>query len=495
MNIAQLCFILLTVGSLAIVGVAARRRIAGADELYTGGSRLRAWQNGLALSGDYLSAAAFLGAAGMWVGQGYDSLIYAVGTLAGWPLLMILLADRLRELGRYTVADVLEHRFPGRPVRLMSSAASLLITGFYLTVQMVAGGKLMALLFGIPYPAALAGLSALILLYATAGGMRATTWAQMAKAALLLATASALAAGVWLRHDGGLGGLIADVIARHPAGAGILQPSPAMSSPWEVLSLGIGLVFGLLGLPHVLMRFFTVPDAATARRSVAWATGLIALMFTLNALIGAGAIVYVNANPAFHDAQGHLTGGGNMVVLHLADYLGGELFRAVVSAVAFATLLAVVAGLTLAGSATIGHDIYARLIRGRIADNEELAAARLASVGLVVGAALLALACEQQNIAFLMGLAFAVSASAQAPVLILTLYWPGFTRRGALWTGWTGMAASAFAVFSGPAFAGGGRSWHFPLANPTLFSLSLALAAGLLASRLERQSHHPGTAP
>ncbi len=487
MTAAQWCFVVLVGASVLLVLASRVKSQGGVSGFYTGGGHFKAWQNGLALSGDYLSAAAFLGAAGMVVSQGYDSLVYAVGTLAGWPLLMLLLAEPLRRQGRYTVADVLEQHFPQRSVRLMTSLTSLLVCASYLTIQMVAGGKMMSVLFGFSYPAALAVVSVLILLYVLPGGMRATTWIQMIKAVLLLGSAALLAVGTLLR-GGDPATLVHNVVAVHPAGAAILQPSSALGSPWEVLSLGLGLVLGLLGLPHILMRFFTVADPATARHSVAWATGLIALMFTFNALIGAGAILYVMTDPLVHDAGGKVIGGGNMVLLHLAKTLWGPMAQAAISAIAFATLLAVVAGLTMAGAATLGHSVYARLwCRTTPSEPRLLLASRLGAVLLVASGAGLALLLEQQNVAFLLGLAFAIAASSQAPVLLLTLYWPGFTRQGALWTGWVGMLAATLAILTGPALFPGHGGLHFPLANPALFSVPLACLAGLAASWLERR--------
>jgi cation/acetate symporter len=480
----------IVIGASLLITRRAARLSRTPQQFFRAGMQVGGWQNGLALAGDYLSAAAFLGAAGLVLAQGYDSLVYAVATLAGWPLLLLLLAEKLREQGHYTVADVLARRFPQRSLRLMSALNTVLITLFYLIVQMVGAGKLIELMFGLPYSAAVVLVGVLMTVYVGLGGMLATTWVQMLKATLMLLAAILLAAGV-LAHTGwSLHELLRQTVARHPSGAAVLLPSRALGGPLEVLSLALGLVLGLLGLPHVLMRFFTVPDARAARVSVCWATGIIALFFTLNIVIGAGGIALVAGRPAFLDAAGKLVGGGNMVALHLARVVGGEGLMAAVAAVAFATMLAVVAGLTLAGASAIGHDVYGVLWRRERAEGgRELLVTRLAALGLGLAAIALSTLFQQQNIAFMMGLAFALAASANFPVLLLCLFWPGLTARGALACGIAGMGASALAILTGPTvWVGVLGHPHpvFPLANPALFSVAFAFAAGGLVSRLTR---------
>ncbi|OWY37711.1 cation acetate symporter [Xenophilus sp. AP218F] len=486
MTPATLFFILFAALTLAITRLAAPRT-ATARDFYIAGGHIPAWQNALALAGDYLSAAAFLGAAGMYLSQGYDSLAYAVGTLAGWPLLLLLLAEKLRERGRYTVAGILTQRFDDDRVRLLSVASSLTVTLFYLIVQMVGAGKLIELLFGLPYLAAVSLVGALMVAYVSLGGMLATTWVQMSKAALLFGCALLLAGGVLLRFGGSPAALF-DAVAALKGEAAFL-PSPALSSPVEVLSLGVGLSLGLLGLPHVLMRFFTVGDARAARRSVSLATVLVAAFFALNIVIGYGAAALIGPDVRFHAPDGKLLGGGNMAAIHLAGLLGGPIGQGLVAAVAFATILAVVAGLAMAGASAISHDIYACwLRRGQASERQELAVSRWATLALGAAALLLSTLFQNLNIAFMMGLAFAIAASANFPLLLLALNWRGFTARGALWGGCAGMGSAILLIAAGPAvWVGvlGHAAPLFPYANPALFSVPLAFVAAWLGSRYD----------
>jgi cation/acetate symporter len=471
-----------------LITAAAARKNRSARDFYTAGGQLPGWMNGIALAGDYLSAAAFLGSAGMYLGLGYDSLVYAVGTLAGWPLLLLLMAEKLRRLGRYTVADVLAQRFPERRIRLMTTLSSLTVTLFYLIVQMVGAGKLIELLFGLPYLEAVALVGLLMVCYVSLGGMLATTWVQMTKALLMMATGLVLAVGVLHRYAGNPARLF-DAAAQAAPAQNIFLPSHALSNPLDVLSLGLGLTLGLLGLPHVLMRFLTVPDARAARHSVGWATGLVTVFFTLNIVVGYGALALVSPNAQFHDAAGKLLGGSNMAAIHLADLLGGATLQGLVAAVAFATILAVVAGLTMAGASAISHDLYAnwQLERGRPADERrELSVSRWATLGLGLAAVLLSTWFQNQNVSFLLGLAFALSASSQFPVLILALHWPGLSARGAWWGGISGILASLLLIGAGPAVwveVLGFSKPLFPYANPALFSVPLAFLGAWLGSR------------
>jgi len=492
MSPAALLFILFVLLTLGVTRLAARRQGGGATAFYTAGGRLAGWQNGLALAGDYLSAAAFLGAAGLYFTSGYDSAVYAVGTLFGWPLLLILLAGRLRAEGEYTLAGVLAKRFDSRAVRGLAAASSLTVTLFYLIVQMVGAGKLVALLFGLPYAAAVSIVGVLMVLYAVGGGMLATSWVQMIKAVLLFGCGGALAAGVLVAHGGSITALFADAAAHSGHGAAVFLPSKALSDPVEVLSLGIGLVLGLLGLPHVLMRFVTVPNARAAHRSAVWATGLIALFFAMNLVIGYGAMALLPAHAELFDAAGKLTGGSNMAAVQLARVLGGEALAGFVAAVAFATILAVVAGLALAGASVVSHDLYAGLLRrGRADAATELRLARWAVVALGALAVALSLAFRDQNVAFLFGLAFALAASSNFPLLLLGLFWPKLTARGVITGGVVGIAASVGLIVAGPAVwvaVLGFKAPLFPYASPALFSVPLAFAAAMFTSLADRAS-------
>ena len=483
MTPASIFFLLFVASSLLLTLFAAKRTHSALD-FYTAGGQLPAWQNGLALAGDYLSAAAFLGAIGMYVGQGYDSLVYAVGTLAGWPLLMLLLADKLRALGRYSVAEVLNSRFDDQRVRLLGVVSSLTVTLCYLVVQLVGAGKLLQLLFGLPYLFAVGLVISLMVLQVALGGMLATSWIQMVKAVLMMLCALLLAGGVLSRF-----GFSAPALFEHVAQLGhgqLLLPGKALSNPVEALSLGLGLSLGLLGLPHVLMRFFTVADSRAARRSAGWATCLIGLFFSLNIIIGYGAAVLLAPQSQFHDAAGKLLGGDNMAALHLASLLGGSWLQALIAGVAFATILAVVTGLAVAGASSIGHDLYALwLCRGQADPKREWQLSRLASLLLGVVALLLSTCFQNLNIAFLVGLAFAIAASSNFPVLLLSLYWPRLRVAGVLAGGYGGMLAALLCILTGPAvwvgILGHARPL-FPYANPALFCVPLAFAAAWLAS-------------
>lgn len=454
------------------------------DCFYRASGKLSAWQNGLALAGDYLSAAAFLGATGLMVERGYDALVYAVGTLAGWPLLLLLLADKLRESGRFTVADVLASRFPGPGIRHSFALSTLLIVMFYLIVQLVGAGKLLELLFGIAYIEAVLLVGGLTILTVGLGGMLATTWIQMLKASLLIACALVLSIGVLSKSGFSLSHLLQQAASLQTGTSRLFLPSPALSNPWEVISLGLGLVLGLLGLPHILIRFYTVRDTAAARRSACWATGLIALFFTFNLVIGAGAIVHVSHNPALPGPHGSLPGGNNMAIIHLARLIGGPLLQDIVCSIVFATILAVVAGLTLAGTSSICHDVFTPLAKQP--GPASLRPARLATILLVLIALLLSTAFQQQNIAVLMGLAFALAASGPCPALLLGLFWPGLTAKGAIAANLAGIISAALMILFGPAVwvaHFGFAQPVFPLENPALCSVPLALLAAWIVSR------------
>ena len=480
----KLLFPLVFVALSLFLSLRAARRTRSVHAFFTAGGGVGTWQNGLALAGDYLSAAAFLGAAGMVATQGYDSIVYAVGTLLGWPLLLLLFSEKLRALGRYTVADVVASRFPGKGVRLMTAANSLVVTVLYLVMQMVGAGKLMQLLFGLPYGVSIALVGGLMLLYVGVGGMTATTWVQVLKA-LCMFGCSLLLSALVLWRLGGLGALF-EAAGATSRGEAVFMPSPALSNPWEVASLGVGLSLGLLGLPHVLMRFFTVPDTHTARRSAGVASALIALFFSLNIVIGYGALALVAENPSYVDASGHLLGGSNMAAVHLAHNLGGGPLEGLVAAVVLATLLAVVSGLAMSGAATLAHDLYSQVFaRSPPSDAHKLRVSRAATLGLGLLAMALSALVQNLNLAFLMGLAFAVAASSHFPVLFLTLFWRGFSPRGALAAGTVGSLVALSCILTGPTVwvaIFGNATPLFPLENPALVSVPVALLAGLLGS-------------
>lgn len=478
LNIAAvIMFLIFVTATLGITFWAAKRNQTASD-YYTAGGGITGFQNGLAIAGDYMSAASFLGISGLVYLSGYDGLIYSIGFLIGWPLILFLIAERLRNLGRYTFADVASYRLGQLPIRTLSAFGSLAVVALYLIAQMVGAGKLIQLLFGLPYELAVVLVGILMILYVTYGGMLATTWVQIIKAVLLLLGASFMAFMVLQHVDFNLNTLFQQAVAVHPKGLAIMSPGGLVSDPVSAISLGVALIFGTAGLPHILMRFFTVADAKEARKSVFYATGFIGYFYILTFVIGFGAIVLISTNPEFLDAKGLLVGGNNMAAIHLSKAVGGDLFLGFISAVAFATILAVVSGLTLAGASAISHDLYASVIKhGQVTDNDEMRVSKISTVILGVVAILLGILFEQQNIAFMVGLAFAIAASANFPVLILSMYWKNLTTRGAFIGGFTGLLTAIALVITGPIVwvdILGNESALFPYKYPALFSVSIA---------------------
>jgi cation/acetate symporter len=480
---AIVMFLMFVAGTLGITFWAARRT-KSADDYYAAGGGITGFQNGLAIAGDFMSAASFLGIVGLIYSAGFDGLIYSVGVLAGWPIILFLIAERVRNLGRYTFADVVSFRLQQTPIRIFAACGSLTVVAFYLIAQMVGAGKLIQLLFGLPYSVAVILVGVLMIVYVTFGGMLATTWVQIIKAVLLLSGATLMAGTALWIHGFDFGTMIVRAVENHPKGTAIMAPGGLVEEPISAVSLGMALMFGTAGLPHILMRFFTVADAKQARKSVFVATGFIGYFYILTVVIGFGAIALVATNtlylaPTQKDAIA-LIGGSNMAALYLADTTLGSLFLGFISAVAFATILAVVAGLALAGASAVSHDLYASVFRrGRASDQEELRVSRVATVILGLVAIVLGILFEQQNIAFLAGLTLAVAASANFPVLLLAMYWPGLTTRGALIGGFMGLITAVVLVILGPAvWVGvlGHATPAFPYAHPALFSMTVAFA-------------------
>jgi len=496
-------FVLLT---LWITKWAAARTRSAAD-FYTAGGGITGFQNGLAIAGDYMSAASFLGISAAVMINGYDGLIYSIGFLVGWPILTFLMAERLRNLGKFTFADVAAYRFKQGPIRAFAASGTLVVVAFYLIAQMVGAGQLIKLLFGLEYWIAVVVVGVLMMVYVLFGGMTATTWVQIIKAALLLGGATFMALMV-LAHYGfsperlfaaavevkTLAALNAgkDASQAGVLGQSIMGPGNFIKDPISAISFGMALMFGTAGLPHILMRFFTVPDAREARKSVFWATSWIGYFYILTFIIGFGAIVLVSTNPQFLDAAGALIGGGNMAAVHLADAVGGNVFLGFMSAVAFATILAVVAGLTLSGTSAVSHDIYATLVKdGNATREQEMKVAKITTVILGIVAVVLGIAFEKQNIAFMVSLAFAVAASANFPVLFMSVLWKGCTTRGAMIGGFAGLISAVALTVVSPsvweATLGNpvGSAW-FPYASPALFSMTIGFVAIWLFSVTDR---------
>ena len=480
LNISAIIMFVLFVGATLCITYWASKRNKSAADYYAAGGKITGFQNGLAIAGDYMSAASFLGISALVYTSGYDGLIYSIGFLVGWPIILFLIAERLRNLGKYTFADVASYRLGQAQIRSLSACGSLVVVAFYLIAQMVGAGKLIQLLFGLDYHVAVILVGILMCLYVLFGGMLATTWVQIIKAVLLLSGATFMAVMVMKHVNFDFNSLFAEAVKVHPKGEAIMSPGGLVKDPISAFSLGLALMFGTAGLPHILMRFFTVSDAKEARKSVLYATGFIGYFYILTFIIGFGAILLVSTNPAFKDAAGALLGGNNMAAVHLADAVGGSIFLGFISAVAFATILAVVAGLTLAGASAVSHDLYASVIKkGKANDKDEIRVSKITTVILGVLAIGLGILFESQNIAFMVGLAFSIAASCNFPVLLLSMYWKNLTTRGAMIGGWMGLVSAVGLMILGPTI------WvqilhHekaiFPYEYPALFSMIIAFA-------------------
>lgn len=474
---------------LATLGITywAASRTKSAKDFYAAGGGITGFQNGLAIAGDYMSAASFLGITGMVYAKGYDGLIYSIGFLVGWPVILFLMSEQLRNLGKYTFADVAAFRFSQKPIRVFSAVAALSVVLFYLIAQMVGAGALIQTLFGLDFMYAVVIVGVLMMAYVMFGGMLATTWVQIIKAVLLLSGASFMALATMYLMDFSFEKLFETAITKHALGDKIMYVGGLVSDPVSAISLGMALMFGTAGLPHILMRFFTVPDAKEARKSVFYATGFIGYFYILTFIIGFGAIAFVLGNPDYFK-DGKLIGGGNMPAIHLAHALGGDLFLGFISAVAFATILAVVSGLTLAGASAISHDVYANVINPNATEQQEIRMSKIATFVLALMAIWLGIQFEKSNVAFLVGLAFTVAASATFPVLIMSMYFRGMTTKGAICGGTLGLVSAIGLIVLGPGVwkaVFGNAEAIFPYSNPALFTMTLAFAAIYLRSKFD----------
>jgi cation/acetate symporter len=497
-------------GTLWITKWAATKTKSAAD-FYTGGGGITGFQNGLAIAGDYMSAASFLGISAAVMAAGYDGLIYSIGFLVGWPVITFLMAERLRNLGKFTFADVAGYRFQQGPIRAFAASGTLVVVAFYLIAQMVGAGQLIKLLFGLEYWMAVVIVGGLMMVYVLFGGMTATTWVQIIKACLLLAGVTFMAIMVMSQFGFSPEALFAKGVQvkaqiaqnggktaeeAQKIGLAIMGPGGFIKDPISAISFGIALMFGTAGLPHILMRFFTVPDAKEARKSVFWATTWIGYFYVLIFIIGFGAITLVLTNPEYADtAKGVINGGAgtaNMAAVLVAKAVGGNVFYGFISAVAFATILAVVAGLTLSGASAVSHDVYATLIKKGNADSKaELKVSRITTVCLGILAVTLGIVFEKQNIAFMVSLAFAIAASANFPVLFMSVLWKDCTTRGAVIGGFLGLISSVGLTIVSPsvweATLGNpkGSAW-FPYTSPALFSMTIGFVGIWLFSVLDR---------
>lgn len=461
----------------------AARRTRTTEDFYAAARSITAGQNGFALAGDYMSAASFLGIAGLVSTTGFDGLIYSTGWLVGWPIVLFLIAEPLRNLGRYTFADVVAARLRQTPVRVAAAVGTLATVIFYLIAQMVGAGGLIKLMFGLTYETAIVIVGAAMIAYVLFGGMIATTWVQIVKAVLLLGGATLLALMVLSKFGFNPAALFA--AAADTYGVAMLAPGKQVANPWDAVSLGMALMFGTAGLPHILMRFYTVPDARAARRSVFFATGLIGFFYLMTFILGFGAMVLVGP-----DAIRAVDKGGNMAAPLLAESLGGTPFLGFISAVAFATILAVVAGLTLSGAAALSHDLWVSVARkGEATPHEQLRVARVATVALGVIAVMLGILFKGQNVAFMVSLAFAIAASANLPALLLSVFWPRATTQGVVTSMALGTVSTLSLIWLSPTIQidilKHATAW-FPLKNPALVTIPLSFAVGIVVSLLTR---------
>ncbi len=491
-----LAFVALTLG----ITKWAASRTKSTSDFYAAGGGITGFQNGLAIAGDYMSAASFLGVSALIYKSGFDGLIYSVGFLVGWPLVLCLIAERLRNLGKYTFADVVAFRLEQRPIRILSAAGTLTVVAVYLIAQMVGAGKLIELLFGLDYLYAVILVGVLMIVYVAFGGMVATTWVQIIKACLLLGGATFMALAVLMHFQFSPEAMFKAATEIHPGGQSIMGPGKLVSDPVSAVSLGLALMFGTAGLPHILMRFFTVKDAKAARKSVLFATGFIGYFYILTFIIGFGAITLLMNDPAYFtvaadggfDKIEGLRGGNNMAAIHLSKAVGGSFFLGFISAVAFATILAVVAGLTLAGATAISHDLYANVFaRGTTTESDEVRLSKISAVVIGLIAVLLGYVFEEQNVAFMVGLAFAVAASCNFPVLLMSMLWPGMTTRGAVIGGWLGLISAIAMMVLGPAVwvkTFGYMDAIFPYEHPALFSMTLAFLGVWLGSKFDQSA-------
>jgi cation/acetate symporter len=488
---AIIMFCIFVAMTMGITYWAASRTKSTAD-FYTAGGGITGFQNGMAIAGDYMSAATLLGLTAMVYTQGYDGYIYMLAFFAGWPIILFLMAERLRNLGKFTFSDITAYRLDQGKVRTMAAISSLTVVCFYLIAQMVGAGQLIKLLFGLEYNVAIFAVGILMMVYVTFGGMVATTWVQIIKAGMLLCGGTLVMVLAFSQFNFSFQNLLEKATAVHKLGTKLMSPGSLLADPVTAISLGLGLMFGTAGLPHILMRFFTVTDAKEARKSVLYASGFVAYFFNVIFIMGLCGILIVGQNPEFFETGvvgTKMIGGGNMVAMHLAKAVGGDMLLGFLAAVAFATILAVVSGLALAGASAISHDLYARVImKGQASEAKEIRVSKIATICLGFVAIVLGILFEKQNIAFMVGLAFGVAAAANFPVLILSMYWKGLTTRGALFGGYGGLVSAVlFVVFSKSVWVDvlHNAAPLFPYTQPALFAMPLAFLLAYIFSKTD----------
>ncbi|EPM5613029.1 cation acetate symporter [Campylobacter upsaliensis] len=490
LNITAITMFLLFVLATLFITYYSNKKSQSKSGFYTAGGNITGMQNGMAIAGDFMSAASFLGITALVFTNGFDGLIYSIGFLVGWPIILFLIAEKFRNLGKFTFADITAYRLEAKSIRTISAISALSVIVFYLIAQMVGAGQLIQLLFGLPYSFAVILVGILMICYVTFGGMHATTWVQIIKAILLLSGATFMAIMILYLTKFDLKYYFDLAISHHPKGESIMKPGTFLPDTISALSLGLALMFGTAGLPHILMRFFTVKDAKEARKSVFYATGFIGYFYILTFIIGFGAIALLLSNPEFINADGSFKGASNMIAVTLAELLGGDIFLGFISAVAFATILAVVAGLAISGAGAISHDLYVNVLKnGKVEHKDEMKITKFATIGIGIFAILLGIVFENQNVAFTVGLAFAIAASVNFPILLLCIYWKNLTTKGAFWGGLIGLIVVLALVILSPSIwvkSFGFSEAIFPYDHPALFSMPLSFLLIYLISKFDR---------
>lgn len=486
---AEVIFLLFLSVTLVITYWAAKKKLS-AEGFFTADKRINGLQNGLAISGEYLSVAAFLGISALVYKSGYDGLIYSVGFVMGWPIILFLIAEPLHKMGYCNFTDLITHRFQEEPIRIFLACSSICIIAFYLISQIVGSGNVINILFGIPYEVAIVIVGLLVCIYIFFGGMLATTWIQIVKAVLLLFCITCMALIILYKFHFSLEALFVSSIAIHPMGAKIMAPGGLISDPISAISLGLALMFGTVGLPHILIRFLILKDVRQAKLSAFYATGFISYFHMLIPIISFGAIVFVSNNPVYFNESGKLIGGNNMAVMHLSHAIGGDIFFGIVSAIVLLTVLAVISGLMISGVAAISYDLYNKVLKGGNAtDEQKLRASRLSSVVLCLFMVICGLIFKNQNIAYMVGLSFAIAASSIFPMLLLSIYWNGLTTKGVVIGGAAGLASSLALVILGPVVwvdILGNKEAIFPYEYPALFSMLAAFLCTWMFSVMDK---------
>ena len=486
LNPIAITMFLLFVASTLGISYWASKRTRSSKDFYTAGGQISGLQNGTAIAGDFMSAASFLGITGLIFLGGFDGLLLALGAFTAWPVMLFLLAKRVRNLGSFTFVDVVSMRLERTKIRLVAIGGTIVVVILYLIAQMVGAGKLIELLFGLPYEVAVISVSALVLAYVTFGGMLATTWVQIIKAVLLMAGVTITAFLVMKESGFSLNTLLQGAADNHPKGNVILSAGVLFKDPIQVATILVSMLFGTLGLPHILMRLFTVPNMQEAKKSAFYASLFMGYFYLALVILGFGTVYMLYNNPDFFGADGKLIGGSNMAAIHLAHAVGGDFLTGFMSAVTFATILAVVAGLTVSGAAAISHDLYAEVLcKGKPDADKELMLTRITTLSIGAIAVVLGILFENENVAFIATMPMVVAASVNFPILFLSLFWSRLTTRGAVYGALVGLVSSVTLIVLGPQVwvsVLGNPEALFPYNYPALFTMPLALLTTWLIS-------------